>query len=203
MGKEERFDNSFFLANFHLKLFFSSLRALCLIPRFKVTNISQVIYGNPRISFLKENVGVDASWQCEALLRIHKFNLKIGWRGPGEWGRNNFKIWICFLNSLIVYLAPPDCHLIWVVFYQWALSSFLLIALDYFLRIVEPFDNLLIQMPDDQVLLCFCLCFCFLQAGLHSLFHPTIQDGSTWSKFWAFFLQTLLFTVFLVTIEKI
>ena len=93
---------------------------------------TQVIYGNPRISFLKENVGVDASWQCEALLRIHKFNLKIGWRGPGEWGRNNFKIWICFLNSLIVYLAPPDCHLIWVVFYQWALSSFLLIVLDYF-----------------------------------------------------------------------
>ena len=81
-----------FLANFHLKLFFSSLRALCFIPRFKVTNISQVKGGNPRISFLKENVGVDARWQCEALLRIHKFNLKIGWRGPGEWGRNNFKI---------------------------------------------------------------------------------------------------------------
>ena len=25
----------------------------------------------------------------------------------------------------------------------------------------------------------------YLNTGLHSLFHPTIQDGSTWSKFGA------------------
>ena len=72
-----------------------------------------------------------------------------------------------------------------------------------------------------------------LTAGLHNSFHPTIRDGSTWSKFRAqrehgdvfltfvvvylkifisclfkgsqeqsFFLQTLLFTAFLVTVLK-
>ena len=77
MGKEERFDN-FFFCQFPPQIIFFQFKG----PLF----YTQVIYGNPRISFLKENVGVDASWQCEALLRIHKFNLKIGWRGPGEWG---------------------------------------------------------------------------------------------------------------------
>ena len=64
-------------------------------------------------------------------------------------------------------------------------------------------------------------------SGLHNLFHPTIRDGSMWSKFGArgehrdvflfsffsclfkgsqehsFFLQTLLFMAFLVTVLKI
>ena len=72
-----------------------------------------------------------------------------------------------------------------------------------------------------------------LGSGLHNLFHPTIRDGSTWRKFGAhgehgddedicwclnkdihcmfvegksrtvFFLQTLLFTAFLATAQKI
>ena len=59
-----------------------------------------------------------------------------------------------------------------------------------------------------------------IATGLHKSFHPTIRDGSTWNKFGArgehgdvflfsnsqeqfFFLQTLLYKAFLVTVIKL